>query len=291
VVNQVTQHAPEMNGVARTARWTAAARARETARPDRLFADPLAGLLAGPDGHELLRHFHTSRASDEGNPFLPIRTRWFDEFLATATAGTGCQVVGLGAGLDTRAFRLDWPEWTVLFEVDQPALLAYKDTVLSDARPPSRCDRRMVPIDLADDWPSALLAAGFDRDRPTVWFAEGLLFYLPEELAGTTVRRAGALSVPGSRFAADLIGTGIFRFPYMQPFLRKLADAGSPWQFGTDEPRRFVRECGWTVTSVAEPGAPTASFGRWPAGANPGGLADLPRSYLLTARMPAHEEA
>jgi methyltransferase (TIGR00027 family) len=276
-------------GVARTALWTAAARARESARPDRLFTDPYAADLAGPDGPELLHHFHTPHADRGGNPFLPVRTRWFDDFLRAATSGErgqdgpGCQVVGLGAGLDARAYRFDWPAGTVLFEVDRPALLSYKDGRLAATGARARCDRRAVPADLAADWAEALLAAGFAPGRRTVWFAEGLLFYLPERLAQETLARAAALSAAGSRLAADLIGTGIFRLAYMRPFLRKLAEAGSPWRFGTDEPHRFLESAGWHADEVTEPGAPSAHFGRWPEPPVAADIPNLPRSYLVAA--------
>jgi methyltransferase (TIGR00027 family) len=277
-----TPDGSQLTAVADTARWTAAARARESRRADRLFADPLAERLAGPHGEKLLRHFHPEHAADEGNPFLPIRTRWFDDYLAANLTGGG-QVVGLGAGLDTRAFRLAWPAGTVLFEVDQPAVLSYKETQLAGSGARPRCDCRTVPVDLGDDWGAALLGAGYHPDRPAVWFAEGLLFYLPEQFAGQVVQRAAELSAPGSRLAADLIGTGIFRFRYLRSFLRKLEQAGSPWVFGTDQPDGFLAEHGWTPYQLVEPGEPGANYGRWPEAAARMNLPDLPRSYLVAA--------
>ncbi|MFI8423901.1 class I SAM-dependent methyltransferase [Streptomyces sp. NPDC085479] len=271
--------------VAKTALWTAAARARESARPDRLFDDPFAAVLAGDEGFALLSHFHTRHASDEGNPFLPIRTRWFDDYLAREVREPEAQVVALGAGLDTRALRLDWPERTVLFEVDQAALLDHKEDRLAPGAPLQRCDRRVVRADLAGDWLAELLRAGFEPSRPTVWFAEGLFFYLPEGLAHTVLTTATGLSAPGSHMALDLIGTKIFTFPYMRHFLERLEEAGSPWVFGTDRPDGFVRDCGWSDPEVSEPGRPGADFGRWPQEANPAALTRLPRSYLVTAHI------
>ena len=271
-----------MNGVGQTARWTAAARARESARPDRLFDDPLSGLLAGEDGAALLRHFHTAKASGEGNPFLPIRTRWFDDFLGAAVDSGIRQVVGLGCGLDTRAFRMSWPAGTVLYEIDQESVLSYKHGVLGRNDVSPRCELRTLPVDLGEDWPESLLHAGFDPTARTVWFGEGVLFYLPEALAAKTLADAAALSAPGSRLAVDLIGTGIFRFPYMRPFLAKLAAADSPWQSATDDPGGFLADSGWTPDVVTEPGRPGADYGRWPNDANPPNLPDLPRSYLVS---------
>ncbi|WP_328603293.1 SAM-dependent methyltransferase [Amycolatopsis sp. NBC_00345] len=270
-----------INGVGQTALWTAASRARESARPDRLFEDPYAGLLAGPDGARLLRHFHPSRASDEGNPFLPIRTRWFDDVVAEALRSGIRQVVGLGAGLDTRAYRLDWPDGTVVYEVDQPTVISYKKQVLDHVAKAPRCTLRQVLADLGTAWDDGLVEQGFDRSAPTLWFTEGVLFYLPEDLAADVIRRAAALSAPGSRMAADLIGTGIFRFPYMRTFLARLEESGSPWQFGTDDPAGFFAANGWQADVVTEPGRPGADYSRWSSAANPPGVAILPRSYLV----------
>lgn len=272
-----------IGSVAKTALWTAAARARESRRPDRLFEDPLAARLAGHEGVKLLSHFHTRHAADEGNPFLPIRTRWFDDFLTAPGNPPVHQVVGLGAGLDARAVRLPWPEDTTLFEVDQADLLAYKEDRLRDSGLRSRCSRRLVQADLAGDWVSELVAAGYQPDRPSVWFAEGVLFYLPERLARSVLEQAAEVCHPDTRLAVDMIGTGVFHFPYTREFLDRLASAGSPWQFGTDEPANFLTACGWHVDVVTEPGFPDADYGRWPEQANPAKLPGLPRSFLLSA--------
>jgi methyltransferase (TIGR00027 family) len=271
-----------LGGVGETARWMAASRARESRRPDRLFNDPYAEVLAGPDGPGLLTHFHPTHANDEGNPYLPIRTRWFDDFL-TERVTKGGQAVGLGAGLDTRAYRMDWPSDVTLFEVDQPAVLAYKRDRLEPTGAVERCDRREIPVNLADDWPTALRDAGFEPDRPTVWFAEGVLFYLPEELARQVMQRTATLSAPGSEAGVDLIGTGIFRFKYMREFLRRLEEADSPWVFGTDDIPGFMASAGWTDVRVTEPGHPGSAYGRWPAAAAPTTLPNLPRIYLVRA--------
>lgn len=272
----------ELTGVAQTARWTAASRARESRRPDRLFNDPLAAVLAGEEGASLLTHFHTAHAADTGNPFLPIRTRWFDDYIAEAV-NPGSQVVSLGAGLDTRAYRLDWPDGITLYEVDHPVLLAYKRKTLAPTGATRRCDTREVPVDLGDNWAAALRSAGFRPGTRTVWFGEGLLFYLPQALARDVVTTAAELSGPGSRLAVDLIGTGIFRFRYMREFLRRLQAANSPWVFGTDDPGGFVESCGWQVLAAVEPGHPTANYGRWPEHASPSTFPNLPRSYLISA--------
>lgn len=130
--------------VMQTARWTAASRARETERDDRLFTDEFAAALAGADGFAMLDHFD---AQAGGNPYLPIRTRWYDDVLTGLVGVEHQQLVLLGAGLDTRAYRFMWPVDTVSFEVDRPELLADKQRILDDQQATPGCERRVVPAD------------------------------------------------------------------------------------------------------------------------------------------------
>ncbi|WP_051816520.1 SAM-dependent methyltransferase [Kitasatospora sp. NRRL B-11411] len=262
---------PALGAVARTACWTAAARARESLRPDRLFDDPYAAAFAGELGGRMLDTFGVTHRATDDNPYLPVRTRWYDDFLRAAGLR---QVVVLGAGFDARAFRLDWPDGTVLFELDRADLLAHKAAVLETGGARARCDRRPVAADLADDWPAALRAAGHDPAEPTAWIGEGLLFYLPEALARDVLGTAAALSACGSRLAADLIcADKAGNAPHR---------AGFVWRFGTDEPARVVEECGWAVEAVLGPDQVGRRYGRWPDEPAPARR----RSHLLTARVP-----
>jgi methyltransferase (TIGR00027 family) len=127
-----------------------------------------------------------------------IRTRFFDDYLASATAA-GCRlVVLLAAGLDTRAFRLAWPSHTRLFEVDLPDVLAFKDAVLTARGAVPRCQRASVPADLRRDWTDALATAGFDATGPAAWLAGGLLLYLTAGEARRLLTGVTQLSAPGS---------------------------------------------------------------------------------------------
>ena len=175
----------------------AAVRARETARPDRLFADPLAATFAeagglDPDSPPGGRRAVALRVWVVG------RTVFLDELLADASQ-QGCrQVVLLGAGFDARAFRLPWPPGTRCFEVDTPDVLGPKDEVLAAAHAEPACERVVVPCDLRDDWPAALRAAGLDPARPTAWIAEGLLVYLSAADVDRLLASVTRLSAPGS---------------------------------------------------------------------------------------------
>ncbi|QFZ20011.1 SAM-dependent methyltransferase [Saccharothrix syringae] len=194
-----------MTDVGFTALAAAAGRAVETSRPDRLAVDPFAADFVAaahppvplptrwPDeGAELTQQEVLLLL---GANYVGLRTRFFDDRLVGAR-----QVVLLGAGLDTRAFRLAWPDGAVVFELDQPAVLEFKASVLTA---PPRCTRVPVGVDLARDWAAALLAAGFDRSAPTAWLAEGLLQYLSPAAENALVTAVDALSAPGSALAVE----------------------------------------------------------------------------------------
>jgi methyltransferase (TIGR00027 family) len=135
-----------------------------------------------------------------------VRTHFFDEYFRQALGAGIRQVVILAAGLDSRAYRLDWPSGTTVYEIDQPKVLEYKTEILDahGARPSA--ERRPVPVDLRDDWPAALAAAGFDRAQPTAWLAEGLLPYLPSDAQDRLFEMVTALSAVGSRIAVEAFG-------------------------------------------------------------------------------------
>jgi methyltransferase (TIGR00027 family) len=201
--------------VGSTALFVAAARALEAQRDQPLSLDPYAevfcravggewadvldGVATGSHGRQLLdtdfgRHFVSFQAA---------RTKYFDEYFADAVAAGVRQVVIVAAGLDSRAYRLAWPDGTVIFEIDQPKVLAFKRAAMTDVGDEPRADRREVAVDLRDDWPRALGAAGFDASVPTAWIAEGLLIYLPASAQDQLFSGIDALSAPGSRLAVE----------------------------------------------------------------------------------------
>jgi methyltransferase (TIGR00027 family) len=136
---------------------------------------------------------------------MTVRTRWFDTLFTDAAAVGVRQAVILAAGLDARAYRLDWPDGTTVYELDQPEVIEFKTKTLAglDAKP--KADRRTIAIDLRNDWPKALLDNGFDATQPTAWIAEGLLIYLPPEAQDLLFDRINELSAPGSRVATEHI--------------------------------------------------------------------------------------
>jgi len=271
-----------------TARFTAAVRARESARPDRLFDDPWAAALAGDEGVAFMNRLAEAAAAAGGpnlrdNPYLAIRTRLLDDFLGQGVAETGArQVVILAAGLDTRAFRLTWPEGTRLYELDHADVLAAKQATMDAAGAIPRCQRRTIAVDLSKPWAAPLEAAGFDRGRPSVWLVEGLFPYLDEGEVGTVLAACTALSVSGSRLACDIVGRSFLQSPFMRPHLDAMAREGAPWRFGTDAPEALFSAAGWDATAL-RPGDPGASFGRWPIPVYPRDTPGLPQAFIVFA--------
>ncbi|MFD8706593.1 class I SAM-dependent methyltransferase [Kitasatospora sp. NPDC059648] len=197
-----------------TAVGVARVRALETERGDALFHDPLARAFAAAGGlwpsSPPLPDDEAARRRRLAVSFsIVIRTKFLDDLLQQACADGVRQVVLLGAGMDSRAFRMDWPEGTRLFEVDTAAPLDFKASVLRRERAVARCERITVPVDLREDWPAALAAAGHDPSGPTVWIAEGLLIYLPEDAVELLLARIGAQSAPGSRMGLTLGSRGV----------------------------------------------------------------------------------
>ena len=154
---------------------------------------------------------------------MALRTRFFDDFLRDAATAGIRQVVILAAGLDARAYRLAWPAATVVYDVDQPGVVAFKSSTLSALGAVPTADVRAVGIDLREDWPAALRAAGFDDTATTAWIAEGLLMYLPADAQDRLFDHITALSPAGSRLATEFM-------PSMDAFTDADDDGESRWR-------------------------------------------------------------
>jgi methyltransferase (TIGR00027 family) len=198
------------SGVGLTALATAACRAVETLREPPLVRDPYAGAFVQAARAPTPMPVTPQEADgDQTFPwpefarYVGVRSRLFDELSLTAVADGLRQVVILAAGLDTRAFRLDWPPGVTAYEVDAPRVLAFKDQVLAGAGARPRCARRAVLADLRGRWTPALLTAGLDPASPVAWLAEGLLPYLSDEEKDRLLAGMRELSAPGSRIAIE----------------------------------------------------------------------------------------
>jgi methyltransferase (TIGR00027 family) len=198
--------------VGSTALFVATARALEAQKPDPLANDPFAEIFChavGGSAADVLDGKdpeHQLKTSDFGEHFVNFqgaRTRYFDDyFLRAADAGVR-QVVILAAGLDSRAYRLAWPDGTTIFELDRPQVLDFKREVLAEQGAEPNAERREVAVDLRDDWPQALRESGFDATKPSAWIAEGLLIYLPAAAQRQLFTGIDSLASPGSHVAVE----------------------------------------------------------------------------------------
>ncbi|OBA63787.1 SAM-dependent methyltransferase [Mycobacterium sp. 1100029.7] len=198
--------------VGSTALFVATARALEAQKPDPLVVDqyaevfcravggPAAAVLDGKDPD------HQLKSADFGEHFVNFqgaRTKYFDEYFLRAAKAGARQVVILAAGLDSRAYRLDWPDATTIFELDRPQVLDFKREVLAGHGDQPRAERREIAVDLRDDWPQALRDSGFDPAKPSAWIAEGLLIYLPATAQEQLFTGIDGLAGPGSHVAVE----------------------------------------------------------------------------------------
>jgi methyltransferase (TIGR00027 family) len=198
--------------------------------------------------------------------YAAVRTKWFDEYFIAAGANGIDQTVILAAGLDARAWRLPWVKDSIVYEIDQPQVLAFKADTLTARGARPACSYQAVPIDLRGDWPTALREAGFDPSTPTAWSAEGLLPYLSAAGQDLLFERIVKLSATGSRIAVEALSPGFFDPDYLErrrQHLRGIRD-GANQTSGTNRPdipelwfieertdlRRWLTERGWAVTAI-----------------------------------------
>ena len=194
-------------GVEATATMIAAQRALAASGPNPLIDDPFAAPLVRAVGIDAYTRLVDGQIPVEQSDldWMAVRTRFYDQHFLDATQSGVRQVVILAAGLDARAYRLPWPAGTVVYEVDMPQVIKFKNTTLRNMGAVPAAQRRTVAVDLRGDWPAALTAAGFDPAAPTVWSAEGLLNYLPAEAQDALFDGITSLSGSGSRLAFEFI--------------------------------------------------------------------------------------
>jgi methyltransferase (TIGR00027 family) len=263
------------SSVGATATWVAACRALASKQADALIDDPFADPLVRAVGAEFFIRVLDGEITDETGGFdddtdpdvefnlqrmvnmMAVRTRYFDDFFTAATAAGIRQVVILASGLDSRPYRLAWPDGTVVYEVDQPAVIEFKSTALSNLGAQPTADRRTVAIDLREDWLTALRQAGFDETKPAAWSAEGLLMYLPPDAQDRLFDAITTLSAPGSRLATEYHRDGM---PLLEKRAKAMAKRWGQFGFDTDvsslvyhgertPAAEYLSAAGWQITA------------------------------------------
>jgi methyltransferase (TIGR00027 family) len=241
--------------VGATALGVAMARAAESDCDRPLFTDRYAQFFIDAATKRGWKRSATAERLRIIGGYAAARTKWFDEYFIAAGANGIDQAVILAAGLDARAWRLPWINGSVVYEIDQPQVLAFKADTLAahGARPAARY--QAVPIDLRADWPTALREAGFDPSTPTAWSAEGLLPYLPAAGQDLLFERVVKLSAAGSRVAVEALSPSFFDPEYLERRRQYLSTSAPdiPELWFTEERtdlRRWLTERGWAVTAT-----------------------------------------
>jgi methyltransferase (TIGR00027 family) len=273
----------QLDSLAKTALWTASMRAREHAREDRLFSDPLAHLLAGAEGPQIMRQFEGAVQPGVEDPALAVRTRYLDDRLLQQDGDGIRQFVFLAAGMDSRVFRLPWSAGAVVYELDRPALLKLKAAIVAEASAEKLCAHVPLGVDLLADWTAPLEESGFDPALPTSWLLEGLLYFLEPSERDLLVTQLSGLSAPGSRLLADYVGQSVLDSPSMASWRARMAEQGYPWKSGSDEPEALFADFGWNV-EVSAYGDPHADYGRWEGVDVAPGVSGTRGRYLLSGR-------
>jgi methyltransferase (TIGR00027 family) len=227
-----------IENVSDTAFWVAHYRAAESERPDALFRDPLAGVLAGERGEKIAQAMPMSFWMGWS---VAVRTCIIDDFIRWAIADGVDTVLNLGAGLDTRPYRMDLPESLAWIEADYPHVIDFKQEKLKSETP--RCQLERVKVDLADAVERRRMLAGINaRAQKMMVLTEGVILYLSVEEVGS--------------LAEDLKATAHVHYwitEYLSPQVAKRQGRGpmsrhmqnAPMKFWPSDWFGFFRQHGW----------------------------------------------
>lgn len=265
-----------VSSVGYTALLVAGWRALHAASPQPLVRDEYAEVFIAASKDPYLAGVLANPGTSEDEMAFPrlygVQTRFFDDFFVAAGAAGIRQAVIVAAGLDSRAYRLEWPPGTTVFEVDLPKVLEFKAHVLSDQGATPKARRIEVAADLRTDWSRVLEAVGFDVESPSAWSVEGLLPYLTDEAQNALFTHISGLSAPGSRIAVGALGSRLDRdqleaLEATHPGVNMSGDvdfSALTYEPNTD-PAEWLDAHGWVVEPVRNTLDLQAGYGMTPA--------------------------
>ena len=184
-----------------------------------------------------------------------VRTRHIDAVLEESLKTGTRQVVILGAGLDSRAYRFDGVMQNVrVFELDLPQTQSYKKNRVLEivGRFPNHVT--FAPIDFTtQSLLDVLTGAGYDRKAKTIFIWEGVTMYIPEAAVDSTLRFVAGNAAPGSRIVFDYFLESALRAPTpdLKDTTRRVASVGEPFVFGMpgENATAFVKQRGLEIAS------------------------------------------
>lgn len=223
-----------LTGVARTAYYCCGVRAEDARKRPPIVGDQFAELFMGPDGQDVFRRFAGLKIPNASNA---ARTRIIDDWLRERLlAEPDLRVILLGAGFDSRPFRLAGGRWV---EVDQPAIIALKNEKLPAARSPNPVER--IAIDFATEKLEDKLEA-FEGERPVI-VLEGVSMYLTEAQLRATLF-ALTWRFPHHTLMCDLMSKDFFE-RYGARVHDRIAELGGKFAALTEDPAARVRSAGY----------------------------------------------
>jgi methyltransferase (TIGR00027 family) len=264
-----------VSGVGYTALLVAGWRALHAVSPQPLVRDDYAKLFIAAAQDPYLAGLLANPGTTDDETAFPrlygVQTRFFDDFFTSAGDAGIRQAVIVAAGLDSRAYRLEWPESTTVFEVDLPKVLEFKARVLDERGATPKAHRIEVPADLRTDWPTPLKAAGFDPQSPSAWSVEGVLPYLTDDAQNALFTRISELCAPGSRIAIGALGSRLDRVQLQalestHPGVNMSGDvdfSALTYETKTD-PAEWLADHGWAVEPVRNTLELQARYGMTP---------------------------
>lgn len=249
------QESPCIQNVSDTARWVAVYRAEESDRPDALFCDPYARSLAGERGQAIVDALPFGKSMGWS---IVVRTAVMDEVILRCIERGARTVLNLGAGLDTRAFRLKLPPQLRWLDVDLPGITAYRRECLGTAV--AACRHAHVEADLRLEAERHRVIRDAGSNGPLLVITEGLLVYLDpgkvSELATQLRDEANA-----RWWVADLIT------PLLQQIMgmfwsAELNDADAAFRFAPIDAKAYFLELNWLETEFHSTWTESLRLGR-----------------------------
>ncbi len=225
-----------------TARLIAFYRALEFKENKPLIVDPYAERLAGDMTNYIDKHRHFSK-----NDYAIVRAYYVENNLLTPWCNTKAksQIVILGAGLDTRAYRFEPLQENkhTIFEIDFSIINRYKKEILQGEQP--LCELMRLSSDLSKpDWISQLTQSGFSNAIPTFWLLEGLVYYLEQDAVTSLLVKAAEISAEESQIFVDICIPALAELDF-GPFTRHFK-----WGLDKSLVPSFFTSVGWNTSSV-----------------------------------------
>jgi methyltransferase (TIGR00027 family) len=226
--------------VSDTSLWIAAYRAQESARPDAVFKDPMAARLAGSRGMQMV----AATPHTESMAFaMVVRTSAIDRLIHSAIANGVDTVINLGAGLDTRPYRMQLPAQLKWIEVDFSHIIEYKSEILKEEKPV--CSLQRIPCDLSIQMERLELFTRLDAAaKKALIITEGVIAYITNDQAAQLSK--DLFSMPSFHYWIQDYRYGRFRKSKQSEEMQKIVK-NTPFRFDAEDPVLFFAKHGWKV--------------------------------------------